>query len=112
MSIPGTSTDVECHCISDFLWQGLEDPELCEDVVGGILQVVLDLDVKVQLEIKFQAKLYQELKCLEVATSKSMLSGPHEDSSLSCCQPPGMAEGATLDLLKLLGQYVRFQFLD
>lgn len=58
MSIPGPCPYIEGECISHFLGLFLEDPQPCEDVVWGIHDVVLDFDIKEELEVKVQTQLF------------------------------------------------------
>ena len=69
MGIPGPCPDREGDCIFHFLGLFLEDPQPCEDVVWGIHNVVLDFDIKEELEIEVKTESDKKLKGFEVLPS-------------------------------------------
>ena len=69
MGIPGSSTYIEGDGVPNLLWLCLKDSQACQDVVGCIHNEVLDLHVKVQLEIILETELHQDLQCLEELAS-------------------------------------------
>ena len=69
MGIPGPCPDIEGDCIFHFLGLFLEDPQPCEDVVWGIHDVVLDFDIKEELEIEVKTESDKKLKGFEVLPS-------------------------------------------
>ena len=70
MGILGPFPDIEGDCIFQFLGLFLEDPQPCEDVVWGIHDVVLDFDIKEELEVEVKTESYNKLNGFEVLSSK------------------------------------------
>ena len=101
MGIPGSRPHIEGHNIFDLLWLCPQKSQLVEDVKRSIYQPRLDLDLVEHLEVEGDAALYKSLKNSCIRSFKTMVTGPHEDQSLSCCQPPGMTYLSTLNFLQL-----------
>ena len=57
-------------------------------MVGSINDQVANFDVKVDLEVKLETKLYKGLKNPQIVPRQSVLPCPHVDNPLSSCQPP------------------------
>ena len=108
MGIPGPCPDIEGDCIFHVLGLFLEDPQPCEDVVSGINDVVLDFDIKEEIEVEVKTESDRKLKGFSVLPSYTMLPCPQEQYYLGSGQSPGMTEGAAVHLLHCVGKVSRF----
>ena len=85
------------------LLSGGSDPEASKDVIRCICNEMLDLDVKVELEV-----LDQDLQDLEGGTTQPMLPGPQKDDPLASCKQSRMANYSTQHLLHLRRNFPAF----
>ena len=88
VAVPGPSADVWGHNVLHFLGQSPEDAELAKTMLGSMNEVMFDLYVKVELEVALETEFHQQLQVLHILSLQTMLPGPHEQQSFSCCQPP------------------------
>ena len=61
-----------------FLGKGPEDAELGKNMIGSMDEVMVDLYVKVELEIALEAEFHKQLQVFQVLSFQAMLPGPHE----------------------------------
>ena len=57
-------------------------------MVWGIHNLVEDFNLKIQFEIKVEAKLDKHFQRFQVSSCESMMPGPQEDQPLGSSQPP------------------------
>ena len=62
-------------------------------MVWGIHNLVEDFYIKIQFEIKVEAKLDQQFQRSKVLSCESMMPGPQKDQPLGSSQPPFQKRG-------------------
>ena len=69
MGTPGPCHEIEGDFIFNILGLFLEDPQPCEDVVWSIQDVVVDSDIKEELEVEVKRESNKNIKGFEVLPS-------------------------------------------